>query len=102
MEELMRCPECAAEAADTARSCVRCGAPIGTPAGQATAAVDANPAHFRPTGPAAPFLRRVGTALPGRHFAARSPHLRIPFGGRREAREALLERLAAIRPGASG
>ena len=42
------------------------------------------------------------TALPGRHFAACSPHLRIPFGGRREAREALLERLAAIRPGTSG
>ena len=36
------------------------------------------------------------TALPGRHFGAREPRLRIPFGGRREAREALLERLAAI------
>lgn len=35
------------------------------------------------------------TALPGRHFHARTPHLRIPFGGRPEAREALLERLAA-------
>jgi len=38
------------------------------------------------------------TALPGRHFAARAPRLRIPFGGRRDAREALLERLASIRP----
>jgi aspartate/methionine/tyrosine aminotransferase len=37
-------------------------------------------------------------ALPGRHFAARRPHLRIPFGGRPEARAALLERLAALRP----
>jgi aspartate/methionine/tyrosine aminotransferase len=37
------------------------------------------------------------TALPGRHFGASTPHLRIPFGGRREAREALLERLAALR-----
>jgi aspartate/methionine/tyrosine aminotransferase len=37
------------------------------------------------------------TALPGRHFAALLPHLRIPFGGRRDAREALLEQLAAIR-----
>ena len=36
------------------------------------------------------------TALPGRHFAAVTPHLRIPFGGRREAREALLERLAML------
>ena len=36
------------------------------------------------------------TALPGRHFAALLPHLRIPFGGRRDAREALLERLALI------
>jgi aspartate aminotransferase len=36
------------------------------------------------------------TALPGRHFHARTPHLRIPFGGRREAREALVERLAAV------
>jgi aspartate/methionine/tyrosine aminotransferase len=36
------------------------------------------------------------TALPGRHFHARTPHLRIPFGGRPEAREALLERLAAL------
>ena len=25
------------------------------------------------------------TALPGRHFGAATPHLRIPFGGRREA-----------------
>jgi aspartate/methionine/tyrosine aminotransferase len=37
------------------------------------------------------------TALPGRHFGASTPHLRIPFGGRRDAREALLERLAALR-----
>jgi aspartate aminotransferase len=41
--------------------------------------------------------RELGiTALPGRHFHARTPHLRIPFGGRPEAREALLERLAAV------
>lgn len=36
------------------------------------------------------------TALPGRHFGARSPHLRIPFGGRPPARAALLERLAGL------
>ena len=36
------------------------------------------------------------TALPGRHFGALMPHLRIPFGGRREARDALLDRLAAL------
>jgi aspartate/methionine/tyrosine aminotransferase len=36
-------------------------------------------------------------ALPGRHFHARSPHLRIPFGGRPEAREALLTQLDAVR-----
>ncbi len=36
------------------------------------------------------------TALPGRHFAATTPHLRIPFGGRTEAREALLEQLALV------
>lgn len=36
-------------------------------------------------------------ALPGRHFHARTPHLRIPFGGRPAAREALLERLSAVR-----
>ena len=36
------------------------------------------------------------TALPGRHFHARTPHLRIPFGGRPEARETLLERLVAL------
>jgi aspartate/methionine/tyrosine aminotransferase len=36
------------------------------------------------------------TALPGRHFHARTPHLRIPFGGRPEAREVLLERLACL------
>jgi aspartate/methionine/tyrosine aminotransferase len=35
-------------------------------------------------------------ALPGRHFGAVTPHLRIPFGGRRDAREALLERLRAL------
>jgi aspartate/methionine/tyrosine aminotransferase len=35
-------------------------------------------------------------ALPGRHFGASTPHLRIPFGGRPEAREALLEQLAAL------
>jgi aspartate/methionine/tyrosine aminotransferase len=41
--------------------------------------------------------RRHGiTALPGRHFAAATPHLRIPFGGRSEAREALLEQLALL------
>ena len=37
-------------------------------------------------------------ALPGRHFHARTPHLRIPFGGRPDARAQLLERL----PGAAG
>ena len=36
------------------------------------------------------------TALPGRHFHARTPHLRIPFGGRPEARESLLERLPLL------
>jgi aspartate/methionine/tyrosine aminotransferase len=36
------------------------------------------------------------TALPGRHFHAKTPHLRIPFGGRPEAREALLERLSSL------
>ncbi len=35
-------------------------------------------------------------ALPGRHFGAASPHLRIPFGGRPDARTLLLERLAAL------
>ena len=39
------------------------------------------------------------TALPGRHFHARTPHLRIPFGGRADAREALLEQLARLRNG---
>jgi len=39
-------------------------------------------------------------ALPGRHFHARTPHLRIPFGGRADARAAFLDRLsAARRPG---
>jgi aspartate/methionine/tyrosine aminotransferase len=33
------------------------------------------------------------TALPGRHFGARTPHLRIPFGGSPAAREALLREL---------
>jgi aspartate/methionine/tyrosine aminotransferase len=36
-------------------------------------------------------------ALPGRHFHARTPHLRIPFGGRAEARATFLERLSAAR-----
>jgi aminotransferase len=36
-------------------------------------------------------------ALPGRHFHARSPHLRIPFGGRPAAREALLTQLGEVR-----
>jgi aspartate/methionine/tyrosine aminotransferase len=36
------------------------------------------------------------TGLPGRHFGSRTPHLRIPFGGRPEAREALLERLRLL------
>lgn len=35
-------------------------------------------------------------AVPGRHFHATTPHLRIPFGGRPEAREELLERLARL------
>ncbi len=41
-------------------------------------------------------------AVAGRHFGARTPHLRIPFGGRPAAREALLDALAtygARRPG---
>jgi aspartate/methionine/tyrosine aminotransferase len=36
------------------------------------------------------------TALPGRHFAAAAPHVRIPFGGRAEARRALLDQLALV------
>lgn len=36
-------------------------------------------------------------ALPGRHFHARTPHLRIPFGGRADARAALLQRLSEVR-----
>jgi aspartate/methionine/tyrosine aminotransferase len=36
------------------------------------------------------------SALPGRHFAARRPHLRIPFGGGPEAREQLLTGLRAL------
>lgn len=35
-------------------------------------------------------------AVPGRHFHARTPHLRIPFGGRAEARAALLDALAQL------
>jgi aspartate/methionine/tyrosine aminotransferase len=39
-------------------------------------------------------------AVPGRHFHARTPHRRIPFGGRADARATFLERLsAARRPG---
>lgn len=38
-------------------------------------------------------------ALPGRHFHARTPHLRIPFGGRADAREALLRQLARLATG---
>jgi aspartate/methionine/tyrosine aminotransferase len=34
-------------------------------------------------------------AVPGRHFHARTPHLRIPFGGRPEARQALLDAFRA-------
>lgn len=33
-------------------------------------------------------------AVAGRHFGAREPHVRIPFGGRPEAREALFRTLA--------
>jgi len=36
------------------------------------------------------------TAVPGRHFHARAPHLRIPFGGRPDARARLLAELARI------
>jgi aspartate/methionine/tyrosine aminotransferase len=36
------------------------------------------------------------TALPGRHFAAKTSHVRIPFGGRPEAREALLGELTRL------
>jgi aspartate/methionine/tyrosine aminotransferase len=36
-------------------------------------------------------------ALPGRHFHAATPHLRIPFGGRPEAREALLAAFSGAR-----
>jgi aspartate/methionine/tyrosine aminotransferase len=35
-------------------------------------------------------------ALPGRHFGARTPHLRIPFGGRPDQREALLAAFASF------
>lgn len=37
-------------------------------------------------------------ALPGRHFHSATPHLRIPFGGRPEAREELLKALSGERP----
>jgi aspartate/methionine/tyrosine aminotransferase len=37
-------------------------------------------------------------ALPGRHFHAATPHLRIPFGGPPEAREALLRAFSDVRP----
>jgi aminotransferase len=36
-------------------------------------------------------------ALPGRHFGSREPRLRIPFGGRPDARTALLDQLASLR-----
>jgi len=36
------------------------------------------------------------TALPGRHFHAKTPYLRIPFGGRPDAREKLLSELARV------
>jgi aspartate/methionine/tyrosine aminotransferase len=35
-------------------------------------------------------------AVPGRHFHARTPHLRVPFGGRAEAREGLLSALRRL------
>jgi aminotransferase len=35
-------------------------------------------------------------AVPGHHFHARTPHLRIPFGGRPAAREALLAELSRL------
>jgi aspartate/methionine/tyrosine aminotransferase len=35
-------------------------------------------------------------AVAGRHFGAKTPHLRIPFGGRPAARDALLEQLAGL------
>jgi aspartate/methionine/tyrosine aminotransferase len=35
-------------------------------------------------------------AVAGRHFHARAPHVRIPFGGRPEARAALLEAFASL------
>jgi aspartate/methionine/tyrosine aminotransferase len=38
-------------------------------------------------------------ALAGRHFGAATPHLRIPFGGRPDARGALLERLVGVSAG---
>lgn len=40
-------------------------------------------------------------ALPGRHFHAATPHLRIPFGGRPQAREALLRGFSEVRPPAA-
>jgi aspartate/methionine/tyrosine aminotransferase len=38
-------------------------------------------------------------AVAGHHFHSREPRLRIPFGGRAPAREALLERLAVLAEG---
>jgi aminotransferase len=35
-------------------------------------------------------------AVPGRHFHARTPHLRIPFGGRPEARRALVDAFRSL------
>ena len=35
-------------------------------------------------------------AVAGRHFHASTPHVRIPFGGRPEARDALLDALASL------
>jgi aspartate/methionine/tyrosine aminotransferase len=40
-------------------------------------------------------------ALPGRHFHAATPHLRIPFGGRPDARDALLRAFSEVRPRAA-
>jgi aspartate/methionine/tyrosine aminotransferase len=36
-------------------------------------------------------------ALPGHHFHAVTPHLRIPFGGRPDARGALLRAFSEVR-----
>jgi aminotransferase len=40
-------------------------------------------------------------ALPGRHFHAATPHLRIPFGGRPDARDALLRAFSEVPPRAA-